>query len=271
MKYERETKDRDDLEWPAPHLDRIFSSPQFDHHKVAGKLFEAGREQLFYSIPSSEDPIKPREAVLNLATLNRLVSHSLQHKLASQVARLYEDPTSLLSDEVTREMSSTLRAYCTSVQNADLMQAHLSDKTREDPFKVKSTYEIDRDILEQAGLIPSRMTLHGPLPFCDDSEKPNLLGSSRHAAALQAERRRRLHKLVHALGGGLALIVPMLIMIYVPGQTSSVATACGAILLFALVLALKSDLGPNDSLLATAAYAAVLVVFVGLTPSGRES
>jgi hypothetical protein len=95
-------------------------------------------------------------------------------------------------------------------------------------------------------------------------------------------------KLGFAAIGGLGLIVPMLIMVYVPGKTASVVTTCISVFIFATGLAVWSSMAhfvevsdlpigrvaqefglrfggfePKDIVLATATYTAVLVVFVG--------
>ena len=66
-----------------------------------------------------------------------------------------------------------------------------------------------------------------------------------------------------ASAGGLSLIIPVLVMANVPGIVSSLVTTCVAMLLFAIGITLGTDLKPDQVLGATAAYAAVLVVFVG--------
>jgi hypothetical protein len=66
-----------------------------------------------------------------------------------------------------------------------------------------------------------------------------------------------------ASAGGLSLIVPVIIMANVPGIVSSLVTTCVAMLLFAFGITLRTELNPDQVLGATAAYAAVLVVFVG--------
>jgi hypothetical protein len=64
--------------------------------------------------------------------------------------------------------------------------------------------------------------------------------------------------------GGIALIGPMLLMVLHRDLNTSITTASVATVLFALLLAVAGrNLGGNDVLAATAAYAAVLVVFVG--------
>lgn len=70
--------------------------------------------------------------------------------------------------------------------------------------------------------------------------------------------------MVMAIFGGAALIGPMLIMTLHPSRNTSLITVSVATFLFALVLAIiANDSSGKDVLGATAAYAAVLVVFVG--------
>ncbi|KAJ6013493.1 hypothetical protein N7540_008084 [Penicillium herquei] len=73
-----------------------------------------------------------------------------------------------------------------------------------------------------------------------------------------------LSRLVMALFGGAALIVPMLIMTLHPSKLNSLLTTSLFVVGIAVILAwFMKDAGPKDILGATAAYAAVLVVFVG--------
>ncbi|KAE9366537.1 hypothetical protein N431DRAFT_445261 [Stipitochalara longipes BDJ] len=73
----------------------------------------------------------------------------------------------------------------------------------------------------------------------------------------------RLVKFLLALVGGASLIVPMLIMSFHASKTKSLVTVSIATFVFSFVLAMALRLKINDVLGATAAYAAVLVVFVG--------
>jgi len=101
-----------------------------------------------------------------------------------------------------------------------------------------------------------------------------------------------LTQFTFAMTGGLLLIVPLLIMVYVPGTTASVVTTCVSVFVFASHLAIWSSVAQldvlpgtpdcmifrlarvsgfkigasfesKDIIAATFAYAAVLVVFVG--------
>ncbi|GKT41042.1 uncharacterized protein ColSpa_01223 [Colletotrichum spaethianum] len=73
-----------------------------------------------------------------------------------------------------------------------------------------------------------------------------------------------------ALVGGVFLIAPMLIMVLHPGLVTSLVTTSVCVFAFSLVMSLPVFLkAPFDVLSATAAYAAVLVVFIG-TGGGGE-
>jgi hypothetical protein len=69
-----------------------------------------------------------------------------------------------------------------------------------------------------------------------------------------------------AASSGLALIAPMLIMTLHPTKLTSLLTTSLFVIVVALILARVMDEAQNkDIVAATAAYAAVLVVFVGTT------
>jgi hypothetical protein len=73
----------------------------------------------------------------------------------------------------------------------------------------------------------------------------------------------RLTRFLLALAGGTFLVVPMTIMTLNPSQTKSLVTVSICVTLFALVLALGIRVSNLETLISTATYAAVLVVFVG--------
>ena len=77
----------------------------------------------------------------------------------------------------------------------------------------------------------------------------------------KAGMRRRF---LAAIMGGFSVIIPMLIMAIHPSVVKTLVTASVAVLLFALGLAWQSSAQVETVLTATAAYAAVLVVFVGI-------
>ena len=86
------------------------------------------------------------------------------------------------------------------------------------------------------------------------------------AECLNAKRRKRglLNRMAMSTFGGLTLIVPMLIMVLDPRKLVSVVTTSVFTLAVGLILAIWMDEAESkDMIAATAAYAAVLVVFVG--------
>jgi hypothetical protein len=83
--------------------------------------------------------------------------------------------------------------------------------------------------------------------------------------ARQKEVREAWKRFAFALAGGLALMVPMLVMAVHKVPDRTLITITVAIFLFSSGVALFSQAAPENLLGATAAYAAVLMVFVGGT------
>ena len=73
----------------------------------------------------------------------------------------------------------------------------------------------------------------------------------------------RLARFIVAIAGGLSLVVPMLIMSINQNLTKSLITSSVAVVLFAGLVSVVFSASNAETLGITAAYAAVLVVFVG--------
>jgi VIT1/CCC1 family predicted Fe2+/Mn2+ transporter len=88
---------------------------------------------------------------------------------------------------------------------------------------------------------------------------------SREANLKAAHRKRRLlNRMAMSAFGGLTLILPMLIMVLDPRKVTTVVVTSVFTLGIGLILAVwMKDAESKDMIAATAAYAAVLVVFVG--------
>lgn len=99
----------------------------------------------------------------------------------------------------------------------------------------------------------------------DDAEAPELPGHSRGQYRKTRELREVTERLMCGIVGGLALIAPMLVMVLHGTVLASLLTVSVATILFAGAGALYLEVGPVQLIGATAAYAAVLVVFVGTT------
>lgn len=77
----------------------------------------------------------------------------------------------------------------------------------------------------------------------------------------------KLARFLVAFAGGASLVVPMLVMTLAPSLTCSLITTSVSVLFCAAGLSLSFGASNTETLAATSAYAAVLVVFVGT--SGR--
>ena len=75
----------------------------------------------------------------------------------------------------------------------------------------------------------------------------------------------RLARFIVAMGGALFILVPMYIMALRQSLTKNLITTTVAVVLFALVCSIPLKLANDQTFSATVGYAAVLMVFVGLT------
>lgn len=127
------------------------------------------------------------------------------------------------------------------------------------PFHLKSEREMERGLfeyLQAQGVEPELQMLAD-----EDRVTPTLPGGPWD---YPSSRRNKKERYALTVLGSVIIIVPMVIMAFVPGRTSSVATVVVCTMLFAVGTAYLSPTKPPlELMIATAAYAAVLVVFVG--------
>jgi hypothetical protein len=106
-------------------------------------------------------------------------------------------------------------------------------------------------------------------------ENPVINLGKKRAQVSKAEMARKhafISRFVMALFGGIALILPTVIMAKVGGINVSLIITSVAVLLFGLALSFSAtDSTGKDVLTATAAYTAVLVVFVGVSLDTSDS
>jgi hypothetical protein len=235
-------------------------------------LFDTGKRDLFYTLTRRNYSDQPKVAVLNVATLQYLALRDAQHSIATYVAEMYEKSEYLCELDGQPPLTELLAKYSDTVRNIDFMTQCALRGYDEDPFIMKSSRALERGAMEKAGLIPEHVLPAGQLPVPYDHNRPQLK-RGRNETNRAAEKKKRLLRFSMAAMGGLLLLVPVIIMATVPGLVASLVTTCVATLVFALLIAWRTDLGPNEVLATTAAYAAVLVVFVGtsLGPPGGAS
>ncbi|KAI6899168.1 hypothetical protein KC318_g9309 [Hortaea werneckii] len=259
---------QDGFETPSLHdlSDGDSSSVSFapEQSKHRQRLFDAAKNHLFYTIERRRETSKPKLSVLNLSTLQRIILHCIQTDLAKSVSAAYREGS--LKDMNSNEVKDTLHAYCNAVRDLDYMKAVAERGTEQDLFIIRSSRALEREILKMASLIPDHVLPKGKLQPALDRKNRELAGdNSRRYAVKMDARKRRLRRFGMAGCGGLLVIVPVVHMAIVPGRLSSLVTTSAAMIVFAVLVTLGTDRGPNDVLATTAAYAAVLVVFVGLS------
>jgi hypothetical protein len=81
----------------------------------------------------------------------------------------------------------------------------------------------------------------------------------------------RLVRFLVGVIGGAFVVVPMITMTIDQSQSKSLITVSAAVIIFALVVSLGIRVSNIETLISTATYAAVLVVFVGSTTGVNNS
>ena len=127
-------------------------------------------------------------------------------------------------------------------------------------YRTLNRGDVKRDVVREL----LRKHLHGRLTWSPEERETNYAGyHGGEAPRTYSAVVDRAARFVIAVGGGASLLVPMLIMSFDASRDKSLIVVCVATILFALTLSLGFDTGNDDTLTATATYAAVLVVFVG--------
>ena len=97
----------------------------------------------------------------------------------------------------------------------------------------------------------------------NDTKNPHTLFRNRPFAIKISPAVDQLARLAVALFAGIFLLAPMIALSYIGSKKWSLATTCLFVLAFAVIASFASKATNQELLAATAAYAAVLVVFVG--------
>jgi hypothetical protein len=130
---------------------------------------------------------------------------------------------------------------------------------KSNPFHLKSEREMERGLfeyLQAQGVEPEAQMLPE-----EDRFTPSLPGGPWD---YPSSRRNRKERYALTILGSVIIVVPMVIMALVPGRTPSIVTVVTCTMVFAVGTAYFSPTKPPlELMIATAAYAAVLVVFIG--------
>lgn len=166
-----------------------------------------------------------------------------------------------------------------------MIEDFAEESMADDPFRLLTTNILSKKLMEDFDMLPSKPNNNKPDDSKSDGikledfivdwtvqDKSFLPAYARHATRGKAKIQKSLKLFAWAAGGGLSLIGPMLLMRLHRTLLTQLVTTCLAVMVFGAIVALLAgglvpyvdpvDLGPQDVLTATAAYAAVLVVFI---------
>ncbi|CZR66333.1 uncharacterized protein PAC_16234 [Phialocephala subalpina] len=270
-----------------------------DEHPIANvdefsrRVVTEGMRDLFIALPN-EAGRRIVDCEVNLATLQRMNIHAIQRdlvRLTSKIVlsgRMEVHPQRDETVSQALQVRKLMKEYCTAWRDWDLILKSAS-VAENDQFRITTHTALSACLIEEAGMLTKEMIFraqeHLPVeerlslrllePLDRNSTTSRLPGEPRHAALKDDKIQEATQRFFWGIGGGLALIGPMLLMVLHKTLLTTLLTSSLAVILFAFVVAMISsglipgtktiDLGPRDVLAATATYAAVLVVFVGVS------
>lgn len=135
-----------------------------------------------------------------------------------------------------------------------------------DPFIITTTRLLDLCLMNKAGLTQASPHFANDLQKAindGDAILPPVRSRTRKNHIRETKAGAFWKRLYMAIFGGFAVVAPMLLMVLYKHLLTSLLTTSLAVFLFALAMATFSTANPETLLAAVAAYAAVLVVFVG--------
>ncbi|KAK4450313.1 hypothetical protein QBC34DRAFT_461777 [Podospora aff. communis PSN243] len=223
---------------------------------------------------------------LRFEFLQRLNLAQLQVKLVRMKSEFQKRGKA--SPEELETLQTTLEAYATAIRNyGDLRSAKDIDKTETNRRKLllQRFFQSENDFNDpfhshyaffkhgEKQIDPVRRALMRYLPSrLAYSEEERGQRSREYAEGKPPLRVSRfVDRLVRfsvAITGETFLVVPMLIMAIDSSQVKSLATVSVSVVVFALILSFAIRLSNVETLVSTATYAAVLVVFVGTSVGG---
>ncbi|KAF2236942.1 hypothetical protein EV356DRAFT_530455 [Viridothelium virens] len=198
---------------------------------------------------------------VSFAEMQRMRLRKLQIKLVYQAVEMY------CTSKESEGWEQTLQQYIQATRDNDYV--HDCARRLKDPFVVTSKRFVDADLIRSAlRSIPedrrdANLSKIGSLyPPLETSAEP--IGGTRHAALRDKRVKTFLFQLGMAAIGGGFLLAPMWLMVLHSTQYTALITTSVCVILFGISMAWVLDQTMNV-LSVTAAYAAVLVVFVGAT------
>jgi hypothetical protein len=215
---------------------------------------------------------------VSLAEMQRMHMRILQCKLVQHAVNMRfrnrEDVAAWEKDlkeySTTTTISTLPGTYLTPLLLVEASKDHdyMQECTQRerDPFLVTAERLTDDEIMQEA-MKHIDLGQFSPLGSCEEIqswEKDNIpIPKTRNEAAGRNRMQKLIERLILAVLGGGLLVGPMWLMIIHNSPYVCMSSATGFVFLFGLVMAVRLEKG-TDVLASTCAYAAVMVVFVGL-------
>ncbi|KAM7216464.1 hypothetical protein V8F06_008177 [Rhypophila decipiens] len=199
--------------------------------------------------------------IVNLATLQRMLIFQHQvdilDKLVPLVSRQFGGENPLKDEGLRRNLTDYVRA----IRDWEVMVDHqkkAGTSTTGDPFHISGRWPLTATAIQDRGLQPGNDAYaHGNLnKLIGTFDQRSRVNKRRNLKAMSA-------RFITTMSGGLLLVGPMLLMVYHKDLNTSTATTSVAVIFFAVVMSFFTNATPEVAVGAVAAYAAVLVVFVG--------
>ncbi|KAI0870849.1 hypothetical protein GGS24DRAFT_492692 [Hypoxylon argillaceum] len=193
---------------------------------------------------------------ISLAELHRMHLRKLQCKLVSHVGYMRK------FNKEPENWESDLEKYIKAVQDYDYMTTCCN--LPRDPFLVTGERQIDSFVIHSIlGDVPEDkfediLPVDGPW-----EDEPHPIGGTRNYSVVKGLEAQLKDRIMIAAIAGFFLIAPMWLMVLHNTLYTSLVSATAFVTVFGLVLAWFLDTR-KEVMSGTAAYAAVLVVFVGI-------
>ncbi|KAJ9158123.1 Ribonuclease H [Coniochaeta hoffmannii] len=200
---------------------------------ISKSVVDAGRRHIFYANERGER--------FNITAVHRMNMHYLRKRIMDETMSILDRGE--MSNGNSDALTTLIQDYCAAVRDRELMRDTAYRDWDNCPFHLKSERPMERDLfdyLKSNGLQPDQMVLDH-----EDRLLPELPGGPWDYPSASRTRKERY---VLAILGGVIINAPMILMVLVPAYYSPTKL-------------------PLELLAATAAYAAVLVVFVSGTSS----
>ncbi|KAL8320649.1 hypothetical protein RB597_007083 [Gaeumannomyces tritici] len=220
------------------------------HNSQTQRIVEIGRRHTYYANERGER--------INLVALHRMNMQYLRMRLLDEAVDMFKRGD--MDDDNSKRVTSLMQDYCTAVRDREYMREWAQRDWPGNPFHLKSERPLERgllDTLKARGIDP--IPMHHLYKSDDGPEQ--MPGGPWD---FDSRTKTRFLQYSLAITGAVILTVPMITMVLIGRTDASLAIVCVFTILFAVGLSYFSPSRlPIELLSATAAYAAVLVVFVG--------